>query len=222
MDTSSLTAPGLAQQQNVAQQEASNALISSDFQTFLTMLTAQLENQDPLNPVDSADYAVQLATFSGVEQQVQTNQLLGDLMDKLAVGGLADLAGWVGMEARSGAPASFDGTPVDVHAAPAAYADAARLVVRDAAGRVVQADAIPVQSGVRTWAGVDPSGQPFPAGQYSFEVESLIAGEVVETSPAETYSRIVEIRAQDGQTVLVLGNGATVDSSGVSALRTPT
>ena len=45
-------------------------LISSDFDTFLKMLTAQMQNQDPMKPIDSADYAVQLATFSGVEQQV--------------------------------------------------------------------------------------------------------------------------------------------------------
>ena len=51
--------------------------ISSDFNTFLRMLTVQMQNQDPLNPIDSADYAVQLATFSGVEQQVRTNQLAG-------------------------------------------------------------------------------------------------------------------------------------------------
>jgi flagellar basal-body rod modification protein FlgD len=54
----------------------SGAKISSDFETFLKMLTVQMQNQDPLNPVDSSDYATQLATFSGVEQQVQTNDLL--------------------------------------------------------------------------------------------------------------------------------------------------
>ena len=53
--------------------------ISSDFETFLLMLTTQLENQDPLNPIESQDFAVQLATFSGVEQQVLTNDLLSDL-----------------------------------------------------------------------------------------------------------------------------------------------
>jgi flagellar basal-body rod modification protein FlgD len=53
--------------------------ISSDFNTFLRMLTVQMQNQDPLDPIDSADFAVQLATFSGVEQQVRTNELLGQL-----------------------------------------------------------------------------------------------------------------------------------------------
>ena len=41
--------------------------ISSDFNTFLKMLTTQLKNQDPLNPMDNSEYAAQLATFSGVE-----------------------------------------------------------------------------------------------------------------------------------------------------------
>ena len=54
----------------VPQTETTEAVISSDFETFLRMLTVQLENQDPLDPTDSADYAMQLATFSGVEQQV--------------------------------------------------------------------------------------------------------------------------------------------------------
>jgi len=79
--------------------------ISSDFETFLKMLTVQLENQDPLNPVDSADYAVQLATFSGVEQQVQTNDLLKQLATQLGTGSIAQMASWVGMEARTTAPA---------------------------------------------------------------------------------------------------------------------
>ena len=56
-----------------------DSVISSDFETFLKMLTTQLQNQDPLDPVKSEDFAVQLATFSGVEQQVLTNDLLESL-----------------------------------------------------------------------------------------------------------------------------------------------
>ena len=52
------------------------------------MLTVQMENQDPLNPVDSADYAVQLATFSSVEQQLRTNDLLSSLAATMASGGI--------------------------------------------------------------------------------------------------------------------------------------
>lgn len=67
-----------------AQQATSKKEISSDFETFLRMLTVQMQNQDPLDPVDSSDYAVQLATFSNVERQVQTNDLLRELKGSLA------------------------------------------------------------------------------------------------------------------------------------------
>lgn len=74
--------------------------INSDFETFLIMLTTQMQNQDPLNPIDSSDFAVQLATFSSVEQQVKTNDLLTSLGQQFELMGLSQLAGWVGMEAR--------------------------------------------------------------------------------------------------------------------------
>ena len=48
----------------------------ADFETFLKILTAQIQNQDPINPIDSSDYATQLATFSSVEQQVLANSHL--------------------------------------------------------------------------------------------------------------------------------------------------
>ena len=66
------------------QNPPARSALASDFDTFLRMLTTQMQNQDPLNPIDSTDYATQLATFSGVEQQVRTNSLLADLGTWLA------------------------------------------------------------------------------------------------------------------------------------------
>ena len=131
-----LTPPATAEQltPGTAKVEKSSTEISSDFETFLKMLTVQMQNQDPLNPVDSSDYAVQLATFSGVEQQVQTNDLLRSLMGQLGAAGMADFAGWVGMEARTNLPVTFAGSPVQLSVAPAASADAAALVVTDEGG----------------------------------------------------------------------------------------
>ena len=60
--------------------------IGGDFTTFLEMLTVQLKNQDPMNPMESSDFAVQLATFSSVEQQVQTNDLLKEILQEVILG----------------------------------------------------------------------------------------------------------------------------------------
>ena len=91
-----------------------SAAISSDFETFLKMLTVQMQNQDPLNPIDSTDYAVQLATFSGVEQQVRTNQILSDLSELLGGSGLGQAAQWIGKDVLAVTPASFAGDPLTI------------------------------------------------------------------------------------------------------------
>ena len=193
-------------------------LISSDFETFLTMLTTQVENQDPLNPMDSTEFAVQLATFSGVEQQVKTNALLGDM----AASGLARIGEWVGMEARAAAPAVFDGTPLALRTAPAPDAERVELVVRDGAGDVRDRFDISRDGGEVAWAGLRGDGTPFAPGVYEFEVVSYdAAGEVADRSVPEAYSRVSEVRlGEDGPEVL-LSSGATVPASDVTGLRAP-
>lgn len=212
------TTQGVVTQANT-QSTAAQAMITSDFETFLKMLTAQMENQDPLNPIESSDYAVQLATFSGVEQQVRSNQLLEGLTQQLGVMGLAQLAGWIGMEARAAGPAWFDGSPVTLSIAPAPAAQEAVLVVRDAAGAVVGRTSVPLAGGEVDWAGMDADGDPLPPGLYSFELESYANGDLLKSEQVEVYARIAEARNENGQTVLVFEGGNKLPASAVSALR---
>ncbi len=197
-----------------------NAL-SSDFETFLKMLTAQARYQDPLEPLDSSQYAAQLAQFSMVEQQVQSNDLLTALATQLGSGNMAQMAGWIGMEARTTAPVAFDGSPLTFYPNPAAASDEVQLVVYNANGAEVQRNNLPVSAEPVLWAGVSDDGSPFPAGTYRFEVESRANGELLVTDPAESYARVTEARMQDGQTLLILQGGVPVLSSDVGALREP-
>lgn len=64
---------------NVGASTTKASTVSADFETFLKMLTAQIQNQDPMNPIVSSDYATQLATFSSVEQQVLANSYLENI-----------------------------------------------------------------------------------------------------------------------------------------------
>ncbi|MBE2278012.1 MAG: flagellar hook assembly protein FlgD [Rhodobacteraceae bacterium] len=203
-----------------AQRSGAGGMISSDFQTFLTMLTVQMQNQDPMNPIDSADYAVQLATFSGVEQQVLTNQLLQAMQGNFGVMNMAQLAGWVGQEARVAADVQFDGSgSVRLAPNPAATADNAVLIVRDADGKLVSRETIPVSSAPYEWLGADASGNALPAGRYSLSLESSRDGEVLRTDPVEYYGRVVEVRGGSGGTAIVLEGGIEVSADAVTALR---
>ena len=194
-------------------------LINSDFQTFLVMLTTQMQNQDPLNPIDSTDYAAQLATFSGVEQQVKTNTLLESLSQQLGISGLAEMAAWVGMEARVAAPLAFHGAPLTVYPSPRAGSDAAVLVAMDASGREVTRTPVPLSTEPLDWAGTDATGAPLPSAVYTFHLESYVAGELVDSSAVESFARVSEVRNSTAGAVLVLEGGVEVMPSEIRSLR---
>lgn len=198
---------------------AGASTISSDFNTFLQMLSVQMQNQDPLNPIESSDFAVQLATFSSVEQQVLTNDLLSSLGDQLTLGNIAEMAGWVGKEVRAIMPAYFDGAPITVLPNPSALADTVELVVRNETGAIVQTSTIPVSASPLEWAGVDAAGDPMPAGSYSFQVVSYANGAVISQEPAEVYGTVQEVRNDNGELVLVMSGSIVLPAESVTALR---
>jgi len=198
-----------------------NPEISSDFETFLKMLTVQLENQDPLNPVDSADYAVQLATFSGVEQQVQTNDLLKQLSTQMGTGSIAQMASWVGMEARSTAPAYFSGQPMTIVPAPDASATSSQIVVRDSNGIEVDRFSILQTDQSVTWNGTTQDGLQMPNGQYQFETVNFADGQEVSQNPSEVYGRVLEVQTGANGATLVMQGGAKIAATAVTALRAP-
>ncbi len=203
----------------VSTNASQETVINSDFETFLVMLTAQMENQDPLNPLDSQDFATQLATFSGVEQQVKTNELLENLAAQMVTADLAEMSRWVGMEARMAVPASFSGEPIEIVQNPPVFADSTDLVVRNSAGDVVQRVSIPVSDAPFFWDGKDTNGLEFPPGDYSFSVEAFSNGDVIDVHTPDIFARIAEVRTLQGQTIVVLESGALFPSSNVTGLR---
>lgn len=217
--TATQAAAGLRSSQD--QTAAATSALNSDFETFLKMLTVQMQNQDPLNPVDSADFASQLAAFSSVEQQVRTNDLLGGLSEQMGLLGLGQLQGWVGMVARAEMPVAFDGSPVELRYEAAAGADMAQLVVRDAAGAIVQQQPVPASGGTVTWDGTDETGQILPEGTYHLSVDSFQGETHLGTAPVTTQSRVVEARLSGGITVLIMEGGQEVLASSVIALLRP-
>ena len=194
-------------------------VLDSDFETFLVMLTAQMKNQDPLNPLDSQDFATQLATFSGVEQQVRTNDLLQALGSQFASSGLAEMASWVGMEARMAVPAQFDGSPIEIIPNPPIFADKTELVVWDNEGNEIQRIEIPVGDEPVQWEGMSEDGTSFEHGEYSFGVIAYSNEEVIDESVPETFALVSEVRTINGQPLVVLEGGQLYPVGLVRGLR---
>ncbi len=197
------------------------AALSSDFDTFLKMLTVQVQNQDPLNPVDSTDYATQLATFSSVEQQVLTNDLLTAMSAALGGNDMQQLSGWIGMDALVQAPVSYYGDPIAIRPGVAEGADAAVLIVRDSGGDVVQKFDLDLDQEEVFWSGTDDAGTALPFGTYRFDVQSFQLDEVIDTQQAHAFTRIDEVRKDGDSVVLRLAGGLESDPGKIEGLRNP-
>lgn len=195
--------------------------VSSDYTTFLRMLTTQMQNQDPLDPMDSGQYAQQLASFSSVEQQTKTNQLLEGLASQFGLMNMAQLAGWVGQEARSAAPVYKSSLPIAVSYAANTTADSAVLVVKDANGTLVAREAVPLSAAEYTWLGADAAGNPLATGTYTLGLESYSGENLVGTSAVESYQPITEVRNTPDGTRVILSGGISVLATEVTALRVP-
>ena len=194
---------------------------STDFQTFLTMLTTQLKNQDPLNPVDSSDYALQLATFSNVEQSVKTNDLLTKMNEQLSMEGMSQIASWVGLEAQNNGPVAFEGDAVTVTPTYAAGTNSAVLVVKDSNGTLVSRSDLSLGLSQFEWLGLDATGRQLANGTYSLSVESYYGDTLLKTTSASHYGRIEEVQRNGEANQVVLRGGTILDAATVTALRQP-
>ena len=200
---------------------AKETVIGSDLNTFLRMLTTQMQHQDPLNPMDSSDFAVQLATFSGVEQQAQTNKLLQEMMTRIGSTALGQFADWIGKEARTTQPVWFGQQPLSLDLAPNRMADSVVLVTVDAQGHEVLREEIPPGAGMSDWFGQDANGNKLPDGRYYFRTESYLDGQILSDEAVGVYSRITGAETRPDGVTLVLQGGASIAADAVQALRDP-
>ena len=202
-----------------AETGSASGAAATDFDTYLTLLTTQLRNQDPLNPTDSTEFVAQLATFSGVEQQIRTNDQLEAILGALGGGASAGLAAWIGKEVRAPAKGGFSGAPLEVSTTPNAEADAAVLVVKNDFGQVVARRSVSPDAEQVSWDGQDALGRSLPYGDYSFEIEAYKGDELLATQPGQIFAKVSEVRIEDGAQILVLEGGAKVALEDVTALR---
>jgi flagellar basal-body rod modification protein FlgD len=200
-----------------AETEATSA--TSDFQTFLQLLTAQLRNQDPLKPMESTEFVAQLASFSAVEQQVRTNDRLDRIAEMLSGGSPDGLAQWIGREVRAPVAASFQGVPVEVEVTPKQGADTAVLVVRNDFGQIVARKLVPAGSSLVTWDGSIDQGTTAAHGSYKFELESFMGEMRLDAQPGRVFGQVTEVRLEQGSPVLILAGGIRVPLEEVTAVR---
>jgi flagellar basal-body rod modification protein FlgD len=171
-----------------------------------------------LEPIEASDYAVQLATFSGVEQQVKTNELLAQLAARM---GVSELASWVGRDVLSAAPRQFTGDALHLVPPEVAGANRAELVVTDASGREVGRFAVDPNASELLFEMPRGISEIREGEFYSFDMVSYRGATELGKNPVLGYSNVREARMDGGTTVLLLDGGQVLDSADVVGLRDP-
>jgi flagellar basal-body rod modification protein FlgD len=141
--------------------------IADNFQTFLTLLTTQLQNQNPLDPLDTNQFTAQLVQFAGVEQQLKSNDQLKSLVDIEKTAQATAALAYVGNTvAVDGSTAKFDGSATwNMKADSAATAT---ITITSSTGQTAYSGTYNLNQGAASfvWDGKGNDGSQWPTGNY--------------------------------------------------------
>jgi flagellar basal-body rod modification protein FlgD len=156
---------------------------------FLTLLVAQLQNQDPMKPTDPTQFVAQLAQFSTVEQLVQGNTTLTGISQSisgLALGQYSALIKHTVTASATTVTAPATGTPQNLtYNVSASGLKDIRVQITNASGTVVNTLPVTGTSGTVTFKGLDGKGNQLPAGQYNV---ALVGSSIVPATVGQTQS----------------------------------
>ncbi|MFP4391109.1 MAG: flagellar hook assembly protein FlgD, partial [Desulfococcaceae bacterium] len=147
---------------------------------FLNLLITQLRAQDPLNPMDGAEFTAQLAQFNSLEQLMDVNRGIERLEAAVGQGRQLDAANLIGKKARveGGRLQLTDGEGAVLSFSLSGEAAGVFGAVYDAANRyvaTVEGGPTPAGEAQLEWDGTDDAGNPMPPGSYRFEAMAVDA-----------------------------------------------
>jgi flagellar basal-body rod modification protein FlgD len=151
--------------------------LNQDFDQFLRLLTTQLQNQDPLSPMDSNEFTNQLVQFSNVEQQIKTNTNLENLLGLQTLNLTALGVSFIGKSVEvSGKTFQADGvTPVTLSYSLPGTPNTGTISILDENGNSVYSREIEKTAGLHTftWDGKNSNGNSVASGKYEIRVSAL-------------------------------------------------
>lgn len=197
--------------------------LAANFETFMTLLTAQLRAQDPLSPLDTKDFTNQLVQFTGVEQQLKTNDLLTNLTSSLALNAGTLAVSYLGKEAKAitdkagieNGKASWNyELPQNAASVTLKIYDKNNILVKTLDGEKTQ--------GVKklNWDGTNNSGTKLTSGEFKLVVDAKTAsGTSLNTTISQ--SGIIAFVDMSGSEPMVKINGTSVALSAISQVKLP-
>jgi len=205
----SILAANSAAQTGRAAQDAQK--LADDLDDFMTILTTQLANQDPLDPMDSSEFTSQLVQFASVEQQIATNSNLEALITAQLTSQLSGVTSYVGryIEAETGYVQVFEGESEFGYILHE-DADSTIINVSDLNGKTVFSGPGQVNAGKHgvEWDGMDLEGNLVPDGIYQITVSASDADGKPVGVTTTAVGKVTGVSYVGEQPVLLLDNQA--------------
>lgn len=182
--------------------------LTDTFDSFLVLLTTQLQYQDPLSPLDTNQFTEQLVQFSSVEQSIKTNSKLDELIGLQGNSQLTGALGYIGKTVAVDSPGLYlsDGS-ADITYGLSANAGQTTIEILDQSGRPVRA-----LSGASTagrhelvWDGKDDLGNDLPDGLYTARISAVDGNGTSLLTEQGSTGRVTGIELANGEVVLSIG-----------------
>ncbi|WP_349357872.1 flagellar hook capping FlgD N-terminal domain-containing protein [Stappia sp.] len=197
--------------------QSDKSRLDANYELFLSMLTTQIQNQDPLDPTDSSKYTEQLVQYSSVEQQIKTNDQLAGLLSVMAASSASNYVSYIGTDVvASGATTRLDDGEAN-WTYETAEGGPARVEIRNSLGAVVYAGNAELNAGrdTFTWDGRTNSGSTAPDGDYTVTIARYDANNDPKIRVRTEVSGTVDgVEFTDTGAVLTIG-GARIPANAV-------
>lgn len=183
--------------------------IADNFDTFLSLLTTQLLNQNPLDPLDTNQFTEQLVQFTEVEQTIKQNENLEKLIQLSAANTLTNIVGFLGGEITlSGTGAELKGGTASWNYEIEGASDNATISVLDSNGVPVFTTSGPAPSGKSTflWDGRTDAGTTAPDGTYTLSVTAADANGTALNVTTEVTGIVDGVNFNGAEPVLLIGS----------------
>jgi flagellar basal-body rod modification protein FlgD len=189
--------------------------LNADFDMFLKLLTTQMQNQDPLDPMDTAQYTQQLVQYSQVEQSIEQTKTLKSILSSLGTQNLTQASSLLGRQVETNAAASGLSAETPAQWTWTAPREVASMTatITDASGKVVDTRAIDggATAGSVAWDGTTSTGRKLGAGTYKIALEGLDAtGNTLAVTP-HAVGTVSDVQLNGGAVEVTI-NGMKVSS----------
>jgi len=183
---------------------AATPTINADFTMFVKLLTAQMQNQDPLNPMDTSQYTQQLVQYSQVEQSMAQTSTLKSMLAAMSNSDLTQASNLIGKQVSiDSGTATLKDTPIAWNWSAARDVATLNATITDANGRTIDQRALtPTANGDFKWDGTLSGGGKAPPGSYTINFTGTDANGADVAVSATTNGVVDQVSMESGKVMI--------------------